>query len=179
MLRFRLNEEQGQYEVGIDPFALFAYLEPLASELERKPENARFIFNDDTRELDLMAEAVIGRKLDIPASIEAIHQGLATGEHEIPLVFELELPLVGSDATAAELGITEAVSVVSSYFAGSSPERIHNIVTASAPFHGLLIAPGETLSMAEVLGDISLDTGYAEALIIYGGRTIKGVGEGR
>ncbi|MCZ6530717.1 MAG: VanW family protein [Chloroflexi bacterium] len=178
MLRFRLNEEQGQYEVGIDPFALFAYLEPLAPELERKPENARFIFNDDTRELDLMAEAVIGRKLDIPASIEAIHQGLATGEHEIPLVFELELPLVGSDATAAELGITEAVSVVSSYFAGSSPERIHNIVTASAPFHGLLIAPGETLSMAEVLGDISLDTGYAEALIIYGGRTIKGVGGG-
>jgi vancomycin resistance protein YoaR len=32
--------------------------------------------------------------------------------------------------------------------------------------------------MAEVLGDISLDTGYAEALIIYGDRTIKGVGGG-
>jgi vancomycin resistance protein YoaR len=32
--------------------------------------------------------------------------------------------------------------------------------------------------MAEILGDISLDTGYAEALIIYGDRTIKGVGGG-
>jgi vancomycin resistance protein YoaR len=32
--------------------------------------------------------------------------------------------------------------------------------------------------MAEVLGDISLDNGYAEALIIYGDRTIKGVGGG-
>ncbi|MEE9217301.1 MAG: VanW family protein [Anaerolineales bacterium] len=178
MLRFNLNEEQGQYQVGIDPFALFAYLEPLAPELRRGSENARFIFNDETRELDLLAEAVIGRTLDIPGSIEAINRGLAIGEHEIPLVFELEHPAVGSDATAAELGITEEVSVVSSYFAGSSPARIQNIVTASAPFHGLLIAPGETLSMAEVLGDISLNNGYAEALIIYGNRTIKGVGGG-
>ena len=32
--------------------------------------------------------------------------------------------------------------------------------------------------MAAVLGDISLDNGYAEALIIYGDRTIKGVGGG-
>ncbi|MFV1859321.1 MAG: VanW family protein [Anaerolineales bacterium] len=178
MLRFNLNQERAQYEVGIDLLALSAYLEPLAPELLREPENARFVFNDDTRELDLLAEAVIGRTLDIPASIEAINQGLANGEHEIPLVFELEQPVVGSDATAAELGITEEVSVVSSYFAGSSPARIQNITVSAAPFHGLLIAPGETLSMAEILGDISLDTGYAEALIIYGGRTIKGVGGG-
>jgi len=178
MLRFNLSQEQGQYEVGIDQLALSAYLEPLAPELHRQPENARFVFNDDTRELDLLAEAVIGRTLDIPASLEAINQGLVNGEHEIALVFKLEQPAVGSDATAAELGITEEVSVVSSYFAGSSPARVQNIATAAAPFHGLLIAPGETLSMAEILGDISLDTGYAEALIIYGNRTIKGVGGG-
>jgi vancomycin resistance protein YoaR len=61
---------------------------------------------------------------------------------------------------------------------GSSTSRKQNIKTASSAFHGLLIAPGETLSMAEVLGDISLDTGYAEALIIFGDRTIKGVGGG-
>jgi vancomycin resistance protein YoaR len=178
MLRFTLNEELGQYQVGLDQNALYAFLEPLAPELQRGPENARFIFNDETRELDLLAEAVIGRTLDIPGTIEAIDRGLVGGEHEIPLVFELEQPAVGSDATAAELGITEEVSVVSSYFAGSSSGRIQNIATASAPFHGLLIAPGETVSMAEILGDISLDTGYAEALIIYGDRTIKGVGGG-
>jgi vancomycin resistance protein YoaR len=178
MLRFTLNEELGQYQVGLDLNALYAFLEPLAPELQRGADNARFIFNDETRELDLLAQAVIGRTLDIPGSIEAIDRGLVGGEHEIPLVFELEQPAVGSDATAAELGITEEVSVVSSYFAGSSSGRIQNIATASAPFHGLLIAPGETVSMAEILGDISLDTGYAEALIIYGDRTIKGVGGG-
>ncbi|MEK6588555.1 MAG: VanW family protein, partial [Chloroflexota bacterium] len=177
MLRLEGIADTG-YEVRIDPAALTAFLEPLALELERDPQNARFIFNDDTRQLDLLQEAVIGRELDLPASIEAIQHGLASGQHAIPLVFHLEPPAVGSDATAAELGITEAVSERFTYFAGSSPERIRNIATASAAFHGLLLAPGETLSMAEVLGDISLDKGYAEALIIYGGRTIKGVGGG-
>lgn len=178
MMRFILVAEQARYEVGLDPDALIEYLTPLAPELERSPDNARFIFNDDTRQLDLLQEAVIGRTLNVPATVEAINQQIAEGRHEIDLVFDLEHPRVGSDATAEELGITEAVSVVSSYFAGSSRSRIQNITTAASAFHGLLIAPGETVSMAEVLGDISLDNGYAEALIIYGDRTIKGVGGG-
>ena len=36
MLHFTLNEEQGQYQVGIDQGALFAYLEPLAPELQTR-----------------------------------------------------------------------------------------------------------------------------------------------
>ena len=32
--------------------------------------------------------------------------------------------------------------------------------------------------MAENIGDISVDTGYAEAWMIYGDRTVKGVGGG-
>jgi vancomycin resistance protein YoaR len=85
---------------------------------------------------------------------------------------------VGNDATAEQLGITGVTSVQNSYFYGSSASRIKNIETAAARFHGLLVAPGETFSMAQALGDVSLDTGYAEALIIYGNRTIKGVGGG-
>ena len=90
----------------------------------------------------------------------------------------MRTPPVADQATAEELGISEAVSVVSTYFNGSSRERIQNIPTASSAFHGLLIPPGETLSMGDVLGDIGLDSGYAEALIIYGDKTIKGVGGG-
>jgi vancomycin resistance protein YoaR len=85
---------------------------------------------------------------------------------------------VGNDATAEKLGITAATSVQNSYFYGSSASRVKNIQTAAGRFHGLLVAPGETFSMAQALGDVSLDTGYAEALIIFGNRTIKGVGGG-
>ncbi len=180
ILRFDiLRDDSGsRYQLGIDPEAMRQFLEPLAPTLKRDPENARFIFNDETRQLDLLRPAIIGRNLDVPATVQAINDGLNAGQHEIPLVFQTTEPAVTDQATADELGITENVVAVSTYFAGSSPSRVHNIATAAGAFHGLLVAPGETLSMAEILGDISLDTGYQEALIIYGGRTISGVGGG-
>jgi vancomycin resistance protein YoaR len=180
LLRFEVEELDtgAQYQVALDPQALVATLEPLAPDLERDPENARFIFNDDTGQLDLLESAVIGRTLNLQASIEEINDKVARGEHIIPLAFQYEDPIVGDEATSEELGISEAVSVVSTYFYGSSPERVQNIRASSSAFHGLLLSPGETLSMSEVLGDISLDNGYAEALIIFGDKTIKGVGGG-
>jgi vancomycin resistance protein YoaR len=180
MLTFILEESDAGagYNVELDPELFRSFLEPLAPVLKRTPQNARFIFNDDTRQLDLLEQAVIGRSLDMDQTLESVNHGLNSGQHQVPVAFQLEQPLAGDDATVQELGISEAVSVVSTYFYGSSPERVQNIKTASGAFHGLLVAPGETLSMAEVLGDISLDNGYAEALIIFGDRTIKGVGGG-
>jgi vancomycin resistance protein YoaR len=87
-------------------------------------------------------------------------------------------PQVSSSTTGAELGITELLWSETSYFYGSSTERIQNIQAASARFHGVFVAPGETFSMGEAMGDVSLENGFAEALIIFGGRTIKGVGGG-
>ena len=180
MLRFNLVQDSqgGRYQIGVEPQTLAAFLEPLAPDLQRSPENARFVFNDDTRQLDLLQDAVIGRTLDVPGTIEAINAGLASGSHSLDLVFQTEQPAVPSTATAADLGITELVVDARTYITGSSPERVQNIRLASAAFHGLLVAPGASLSMADVLGDISLDKGYAEALIIMGNRTIKGVGGG-
>jgi vancomycin resistance protein YoaR len=187
LIRFRRIEDgdAARLVVGLDEAVLIPMLTDLVPELERSPENARFIFNDDTRQLDLLRPAVIGRSLDLPASLEAIQQAAGSARHEVPLFFRTEAPAVGDDATGEQLGITENVLMASygiqgaaTYFAGSSPERIQNIATASAQFHGVLVAPGETFSMGDYLGDISLDTGYAEALIIFGNRTVKGVGGG-
>lgn len=180
LLRFNLVEtdEGAQYEVGLDPDFISVTLEALSTDLNTLPQNARFIFDDDSGELNLLKSSIVGRALDIPATISKIQSDLRDGIHEVEIVFQTDQPAVGDDATAEELGIREPVSVVSSYFSGSGSARARNVETAAAAFHGYLIAPGETLSMADVLGDISLDTGYAEALIIYGDRTIKGVGGG-
>jgi vancomycin resistance protein YoaR len=121
---------------------------------------------------------VTGRALDVDATIESINQKLLAGDHHISLDLEYAEPEVGNDASAEQLGITELVSSQTSYFYGSSPERIQNIQIASARFHGVLVPPGATFSMGEALGDVSLDNGYAEALIIFGNRTIEGVGGG-
>ena len=120
----------------------------------------------------------MGRSLDIEGSIKAINEAVARGEHSASLVINEAQPRVPATATGQELGITELVWAETSYFYGSSAARMQNIEAAAEQYHGVLVAPGETFSMGEHLGDVSLDNGFAEALIIYGGRTIKGVGGG-
>jgi vancomycin resistance protein YoaR len=142
------------------------------------PQNARFVFNDGERKLDIIDHAVIGRTLNVSSTIGIIQQKVAAGDHNIVLAFDFQKPQVQDSATTDSLGVRELIWAETSYFYGSSPERVQNITAAAARFHGVLIAPGETYSMAKGLGDISLDNGFAEALIIYGGRTIKGVGGG-
>jgi vancomycin resistance protein YoaR len=173
--------EDGQksvYQVGLNAEKLRSFLEDLAPKLQRTPQDARFTFNDGTHRLDLIDHAVIGRSLDVDATIQAINETLGKGEHSLDLVMNTTPPAVTDDATAQKLGIRELVSQQTTYFYGSSTARIQNISTAASRFHGVLVAPGEVFSMGSVLGDVSLDTGYAEALIIYGNRTIQGVGGG-
>ena len=175
----RVKDGSGEtYQVGLNSQMMLAFLTNLAPELQTYPLNARFTFNDDTRQLDLIEHAIIGRTLNVEKSLRAIQDSLKNGQHNVPLVFDTIDPPVTDSATAEQLGITEAVSVQTSYYYGSDRSRVQNIQAAASRFHGLLVAPGETFSMANALGNISLDNGYAEALIIVGNQTIKGVGGG-
>jgi len=169
---------ENEVRVALDPAPLREILLGIATRVDRNAENARFFFDDETRQLALIQYAKVGRTVDAEASIIAINDALLQGEHNIALQIVEEQPAVTDNMTAADLGITQLVSSETSYFYGSSAERIQNIQAASSRFHGLLVAPGETFSMGDALGDVSLDNGFAEALIIYGGRTIKGVGGG-
>jgi vancomycin resistance protein YoaR len=146
--------------------------------VDREPRNARFHFFNG--ELIALQPSVVGRRLDVQASLEAVNEQLTQGQHTISLVVEQQQPAVPDTATAAGLGIKELLpsGAQTSYFRGSSAARIQNITTAAAQYDGLLVAPGEIFSMGQALGDVSLDNGFTEALIIYGGRTIKGVGGG-
>jgi vancomycin resistance protein YoaR len=175
----RVTTDEGQvYQVGLSSHLLRSFLESIAPDLYQGKANARFMFNDETGQLELVQASTNGQSLDIEASLDNINQGLAQGNHKINLDLEYDLPEVTSEATGESLGITELVSSHTTYFYGSSASRIQNIKTAASRFYGVMVAPGETFSMAQILGDVSLDTGYEEAWIIFGDRTIKGVGGG-
>ncbi len=170
--------EGTSYQIGLSEERFSNFLREVAPDLVQDAENARFIFNDDTGELELLQPSMMGQSLDIDATIEAIRQTILAGEHSATIDMSYISPDVTDDFSAKDLGITELVSSHTSYFYGSDSARRQNISTAAERFHGLLIPPGATFSMSDVLGDISLDSGYAEAWIIYGDRTIKGVGGG-
>jgi vancomycin resistance protein YoaR len=172
------NGDQAGVQVVLNATGLRDLLTPVKQQLDRSAANAKFIFNDDTRQLDLIEDSKVGRSMDMDASIKAINDALLRGEHGVALVVNEAQPQVPGNATGQQLGITELLWAETSYFYGSSDARIQNIQAAAARFKGVLVAPGEVFSMGETMGDVSLDSGFAEALIIYGGRTVKGVGGG-
>ncbi len=167
-----------ELHVGLDPNKLSKSLSDLKVLVDQLPANARFTFNDGTGQIEPISNSTIGRVMDVEASVFAINEAILRGEHTVTLNVTEQSPAVSDKATGAELGVTQLIAEQTTYFYGSSEARIQNIVAAAERYHGLLVAPGETFSMGNELGDVSLENGFAEALIIYGGRTIKGVGGG-
>ena len=169
---------QNGVQVVLNVTGLRDLLAPVKQQVDRSASDAKFTFNDDTRQLDLITDSKVGRAMDMDASIKDINDALLRGEHTASLSIAETQPQVAGNATGQQLGITELLWSETSYFYGSSEARIQNIKAASERFHGVLVAPGEVFSMGATMGDVSLESGFAEALIIYGGRTIKGVGGG-
>ncbi len=170
--------ETAHYEARLNTEALRAYLEALAPQLAVRPQDARFVFNDETGELEALTESANGRALSVAGTLQSVEAAAFSSKREVPMVFNEIIPIVHSGATGEELGIRELVAQSTTFFAGSSAVRMANIRTAASRFHGLVIAPGQEFSFNQYLGDVSAETGYEEGLIIFNGRTVRGVGGG-
>jgi vancomycin resistance protein YoaR len=165
-------------EVTLNQEMLRAHLAPISQAVSRTATNARFIFNDDTRLLEVIAPGNDGQALDVEATLARINPQLASTERRVPLAIQVTRGEFNESTTAEELGITELVVAHTTYFAGSSEGRLNNVTVAASKFHGIVIKPGQTFSFNEWLGDVSEEEGYDESLIIFGNETIRDVGGG-
>jgi vancomycin resistance protein YoaR len=165
-------------DVTLDRNALSARLASISQEIVRTPINARFIFNDDTRELEVIAPSVAGLELDVEATLTRINERASGTGRDVPLAVKVIPAEFNESATAEQLGITELIASGTSYFAGSSEGRRNNVIIAASKFHGIVIKPGETFSFNEWLGEVTEEEGYDESLIIFGNETIPDVGGG-
>lgn len=169
------------YQLGVDLSEARALLDEIAPEMEVQPQNARFVFNDETRQLEVISRSVDGTVLDVEATLAGFERALFAAdpaERRVALAFQHLPASIPDTATAAELGITENVVSHTTYFYGSSAARRRNVEVAASHFHGLVIPPGGVFSFNEWLGDVSVETGYEQGLIIVGNQTITGVGGG-
>ncbi|MFN8530692.1 MAG: VanW family protein [Anaerolineae bacterium] len=167
------------YQVDVNMGAFAPYLRTLAAGLIVSPEDGRFHFNEETHQLELIQASRSGRALNIEQTIAAMQAAVfSTNNRIVPLQFDYQLPTYHDNVTAAELGITELLSRGVSYYTGSSQARIDNIIRAASRFDGVMIGPGEVFSFDRYVGDISPEEGYVQSAVIYGDRTIQGVGGG-
>ena len=177
----RHEDGTASYEVGLSLDQAREFLTELAPELSVPPQNARFVFDDETRQLQVIQNSVNGRVLDVEgtlAKFEAAVFAENAADRRVELVFQDFAPDVPDTATAAQLGITELVTQKTTYYYGSTAARVRNIEVATSNFHGLVIPPGGIFSFNEWLGDVSVESGYEQGLIIVGNQTITGVGGG-
>ncbi len=167
------------YDVDVNTEAFRPFVQSLGPGLISLPQNGRFHFNDQTHQLEPIADSVPGRSLDVDATLAALHDGILSQTNRVvPLAFTYKLPDYNENVTATELGITQEVAEATTYYVGSTQSRVQNIIEAISRFDGLIIAPGEEFSFNYYLGDISPEQGFVQGKIIFGGRTIDGVGGG-
>ena len=168
-----------RYEVTVDPAPFQAYLQTLAPGLISAPMDARFHFNEQSGDLEVIQPSRSGRALDVPQTLARMEQAIfSSGDRVVPMAFTYTQPHYSDQVTAAELGITELISQGTTIYTGSSQARKDNIIRAAAKFDGIIIAPHEMFSFDQWLGDISPEEGYISSKVIVGGRTIDGVGGG-
>jgi vancomycin resistance protein YoaR len=168
-----------RYDVQANVEAFRPFVASLAPGLISLPVDGRFHFNEELRTLEPIVSSVSGRALDVDATLTRLGEAIfSTSSRIVPLAYSYTLPRYNDNMTASELGITQLVAEATSHYTGSTQSRIANIIEAAQRFDGLIIAPGEEFSFNTYLGDISVEEGFVQGKIIFGGRTVEGVGGG-
>lgn len=168
----------GRAALAFDEATLEALLRPVTEVVSRTAESPRFHFNDETRRLDVIQPAASGRQIDLGRTAERILDVARGGARRVAVAYVATRPAIEADVTAEALGIRELIHSETSYYRGSSSDRVHNIAVAAARFDGVLIPPNATFSFNLQIGDITEATGYRKTLIILDGATADGVGGG-
>ena len=170
------------YAYTLDDEKLKNELEPIQTSIYREPTNAQFqIVNN---RVAVFSESNEGKTINfdnLNSKLRDLIPPLI--ENGNPKIVRIDIPIetIEPETTTEEandLGIVEEIGVGRSTFFHSIPNRIHNISLATSRINGVLIAPGEEFSFAKSIGDISKFTGYKEAFVIQGGKTVLGDGGG-
>ncbi len=182
-----IRERYGKQHINLPPAftwdteAFNAVVASLSAQIDAPVENALFQFAKG--KVAAFKPSKAGRNVNEEAlrtifSEELIH-AITTYTQRVIISIPVDViePIVSTKQTNS-FGIKERISVGYSEFPGSIPGRIHNVALAASKLHGVLIAPGETFSFNQTVGDISAATGYQSAYIIKDGRTVMGDGGG-
>ncbi len=155
---------------------------PLSAKLDKPPVEG--LFNFESGRVSAFKLSKNGQVLDVKELKSEIVSAMNTSvESEKPHTITLKIPIkilepkVSTDKIN-NYGIKELIAEGTSLFRGSIENRAFNINLASSRLNGVLIAPGEVFSFNKAVGDITSFTGYKQAYVISGSKTILGDGGG-
>lgn len=174
---FTYIEEQRDDEVQLR-FAGESYetfIQDIADDVNIDPVNARFEMKNNV--VTEFSGSQDGIEFDATATMWELLGRLGQEDVTITITVANTPPQV-STADVNDFGITEVIGVGTSDFSGSPSNRISNIQHGASKLDGLLIAPGETVSLIANLGPFTIEDGYLAELVIKGDEIKPEVGGG-
>ncbi|MBI2938887.1 MAG: peptidoglycan binding domain-containing protein [Chloroflexi bacterium] len=149
---------------------LESFVGKLAPRLERKPVNARFRYQNG--KIVMIQREQPGRQLDVAQTVDALLATAVTSHRRIPPVYAL-VPAAITAATQDQIVVKDKIMDATTSYAGSIPERAHNVELAAKRLDGTVIPPDTVFSFNAALGPATLKNGFK----IGYGITLNGKGD--
>ncbi len=179
LLRARLTAEAVSVPLilGVHEDQLRAAFEAIAAEVNTASEEAAITLYEKTGGYNILPE-VVGRKVDINKNIESFRLWLKKGEDVFPVIIEYSQPRIFEKTLREHPPVYRLSAYTTYYGTHDSPNRIHNIKLISSWIDGTLLMPGDSFSVAELIGDVTEEQGFKEAFVIIQGELVPLLGGG-
>jgi vancomycin resistance protein YoaR len=164
--------------ITVDEKMFYSYVDAeIAPYLEVEPEKVS-IYTDENDEIVIEGKGEDGREIMRPHMLEAVTLAANYNIKDVPVPVQIEKVAVEVSDDLQMLGIETLIGTGRSAFAGSPPNRVHNIGVGVNRFNGTLVEPGEEFSFNKHLGPVNAATGYRPELVIKPEGTIPEYGGG-
>ncbi len=169
-------DDQGTPKLSLDATQMADFLATVHATVDIAAQDARF--QVDGSKVTEFAGSHNGVQVNDDKTVAAIVDYFTNKVQKTVLVVtDVTEPTV-TTGTVNNLGITEVLGVGTSSFVNSPSNRLANIQHGVDKLNGLLIAPGETMSLVEKLKPFTIEDGYLPELVIKGDKITPEVAGG-
>lgn len=161
----------------LDSVKLASYLKTIAEKIDQPMVEAKFVFDESSQRVTEFQPGQEGSELNRLKAAAFITQAIENNETRIQLPVEKTYPKTSTDKIN-NFGIRELLGKGTSSFIDSIPNRVYNISLSAAKTNGILVPPGEIFSFNQYLGEVSSATGFKQAYVIKGDKTVLDDGGG-
>lgn len=169
------QETENGVILSLDPGAMEALLTELHTTIDIEPENARFAM-ENNKAIEF-APSHDGVTVNDEQTIDVLAGAFGIEEATVMIVVDRVAPEI-TTANVNNLGIKEPLGTGVSSYGGSPGNRIINIRNGMEKLNGMLVAPGETISLIDKLGPFTTAAGYLPELVIKGDEIKPEIGGG-
>jgi vancomycin resistance protein YoaR len=177
--RWRIAEllslpREGATKLAIGGPAADRYFRRLSGNIGRPPRDAEFAVYGGSVQVVPSRD---GLELNVPKTARAILRAATRPTNRVAaLTVATALP-ERTTADALAMGIDTRMSSYKTYYSGTS-DRITNLQLGVGALDGTLVAPGETFSLNDAIGERTEERGFRPAPVIIGNEYAEEVGGG-